>query len=189
MIKTTFAALFAFLLIGCAQSEEKVVVKKEYYAKPVREVKLENFHKVDEKIYRSAQPSAEEFKALYDYGIRYELNLRQIHDDDEKLKGIDIKSHHIRVNTSEMSYDQLVEAVSYLVQTDDKTLVHCLHGSDRTGTVIAAYRIGVQGWSKEKAIDEFVNGGFGYHSFWFPNLPRLLESIDVEQFRKDIGVR
>jgi predicted RNA-binding protein len=54
MIKTTFAALFAFLLIGCAQSEEKVVVKKEYYAKPVREVKLENFHKVDEKIYRSA---------------------------------------------------------------------------------------------------------------------------------------
>ena len=182
-------ALSAFLMLGCSAKEDKPVVKKEYYAKPVTEVKLENFHKVDDKIYRSAQPSAQEFKELYDYGIRYELNLRQLHDDKDKLKGIPIKSHHIRVNTSEMSYEQLVEAVSYLVNTDGKTLVHCLHGSDRTGTVIAGYRIGVEGWSKEKAIDEFVNGGFGYHSFWFPNLPRLLESLDIEQFKKDIGVK
>ncbi len=182
-------SILAVLMLGCSFSEDKVVVKKEHYAKPVTALKLENFHKVDEKIYRSAQPNADEFKKLYAYGIRYNLNLRQLHDDNEELEGTSIENHHIRVNTSEMSYEQLVKAVSYLVKTDGKTLVHCLHGSDRTGTVIAAYRIGVQGWSKEKAIDEFVNGGFGYHSFWFPNLPRLLKSLDVEQFRKDIGLQ
>ena len=100
-----------------------------------------------------------------------------------------IKVHHIRIDTSRFNYDQLVEAVSYLIKTDDKTLVHCLHGSDRTGTVVAGYRIAAQGWSKEKAIDEFVNGGFGYHSFWFPDLPKLLDSLDVEKFKADVGVK
>jgi len=85
-----------------------------------------------------------------------------------------------------MTYEQLVEAVAYLKSRDAKTLVHCRHGSDRTGTVVAGYRIAVDGWSKEMAIDEFINGGFGYHSFWFPNLPTLLKSIDVERFKKDV---
>ncbi len=180
------ASILALLMLGCASSQKKIVIKKEHYAKPVTEVKLENLHKVDEKVYRSAQPNAEEFKKLYAYGIRYDLNLRQLHDDEDELSDTPIKTYHIPVNTSEMSYEQLIKAVSYLLKRDGKTLVHCLHGSDRTGTVIAGYRIGVEGWSKKKAIDEFVNGGFGFHSFWFPNLPKLLNSLDVEQFKKDI---
>ncbi len=190
-MKNIALALFlAFSILGCSLvQEEKIVVKKEHYAQPVTVVNLENFHKVDDKVYRRAQPNKEEFKQLYDYGIRYDLNLRQWHDDKDELADTPIENHHIKINTSKMSYDQLVEAVSYLVKTDGKILVHCLHGSDRTGTVIAGYRIGVQGWSKEKAIDEFVNGGFGYHSFWFPNLPKLLESLDVKQFKTDIGIK
>jgi len=181
-----FLFILVFSIFGCSSKESTITIKKEYYAQPVKEVKLENFYKVDDKIYRSAQPNKQEFKELYKFGIRYDLNLRQWHNDKDELDGIAIKRYHIPINTSKMTYQQLVKAVSYLIKTDGKTLVHCLHGSDRTGTVIAGYRIGVQGWSKEKAIDEFVNGGFGYHSFWFPNLPKLLESLDVEKFKKDI---
>jgi len=182
-----FALVLAMFSAGCSTKEDAVVVKKPYYAKPVTAVKLENLHKVDDKVYRSAQPNQEEFKKLYDFGIRYDLNLRQFHDDEDELADTPIKVHHIRIDTSRFNYDQLVEAVSYLIKTDDKTLVHCLHGSDRTGTVVAGYRIAAQGWSKEKAIDEFVNGGFGYHSFWFPDLPKLLDSLDVEKFKADVG--
>lgn len=42
-------------------------------------------------------------------------------------------------------------------------VVHCWHGSDRTGAVIAAYRIVQQGWSQHDAIDEMINGGYGFH--------------------------
>ncbi len=98
----------AILMLGCASSQKEVVVKKEHYAKPVTEVKLENLHKVDEKVYRSAQPNAEEFKKLYAYGIRYDLNLRQLHDDEDELSDTPIKTYHIPVNTSEMSYEQLL---------------------------------------------------------------------------------
>jgi protein tyrosine/serine phosphatase len=40
--------------------------------------------------------------------------------------------------------------------------VHCRRGSDRTGTAVAVYRICVEGWSREAAIDEMVNGGFRF---------------------------
>lgn len=42
------------------------------------------------------------------------------------------------------------------------------HGSDRTGTMCALYRIAVQGWSKEDAIREMTAGGFGFHRIMRP---------------------
>nr|HNI57084.1 protein-tyrosine-phosphatase [Elusimicrobiota bacterium] len=56
--------------------------------------------------------------------------------------------------------------------------VHCQHGSDRTGTMVAIYRIAVQGWSKESALDEMVNGGYGFHPLW-KNLRRYIRNLDV----------
>ncbi len=183
-----FTCIILLMSSGCSVKDE-VTVKKPYYAKAVKEVNLENLHQVDAKIYRSAQPDQKAFKELYAFGIRYDLNLRQFHDDEDELGDTPIQRHHIPIDTSRFNYEQLVAAVSYLIKTDDKTLVHCLHGSDRTGTVVAGYRIAAQGWSKAKAIDEFVNGGFGYHSFWFPDLPKLLNSLDVEKFKADVGVQ
>jgi len=185
-VKNILLAFIILFSIGCTTKDTPNAPRKEYYARPVKTLSLKNLYKVDEKLYRSAQPSAKDFKELYDFGIRYDLNLRQWHDDKDELKGIDIKTHDIGINASRMTYKQLVQAVAYLKNTDAKTLVHCRHGSDRTGTVVAGYRIAIQGWSKKKAIDEFINGGFGYHAFWFPNLPTLLKSLDVEKFKKDI---
>ena len=42
-------------------------------------------------------------------------------------------------------------------------LVHCQHGSDRTGTMVAIYRIAFESWTKAQATDEMINGGFGFH--------------------------
>ncbi|RYZ83219.1 MAG: hypothetical protein EOO68_33290 [Moraxellaceae bacterium] len=45
-------------------------------------------------------------------------------------------------------------------------LVHCQHGSDRTGLVIAMYRIIYQHWPIEHAKQEMKQGGFGFHPIW-----------------------
>jgi len=45
--------------------------------------------------------------------------------------------------------------------------VHCLHGRDRTGFVIAAYKIIHNGWTVEKAYQEAVEKG---HNRWFDDL-------------------
>ena len=62
-------------------------------------------------------------------------------------------------------------------------LVHCKHGADRTGVMVAVYRVVEQGWSKGDAIAEMTHGGFGYHTIW-TNLIRYIEDLDVAKFKK-----
>ena len=47
--------------------------------------------------------------------------------------------------------------------------IHCSHGADRVGVMIAMFRVVEQGWTKEDAIEEMMNGGYGFHPFWFHN--------------------
>jgi protein tyrosine/serine phosphatase len=64
-------------------------------------------------------------------------------------------------------------------------LVHCQHGSDRTGTMVAIYRIVVEGWTKAEATDEMINGGFNFHPMW-QNLLRYIETLDVDAVRAQV---
>ena len=65
-------------------------------------------------------------------------------------------------------------------------LVHCHHGADRTGLIIALYRLLSQGWSREAAIDELIHGGYGFHPIW-ANIPRYLQSADLSDLRSRIA--
>jgi protein tyrosine/serine phosphatase len=64
--------------------------------------------------------------------------------------------------------------------------VHCWHGSDRTGCIIALYRILNQGWSKEQAIDEMVYGGYGFKSRYV-NIIRYIKDADIEKIRNQVA--
>jgi hypothetical protein len=44
----------------------------------------------------------------------------------------------------------------------------------------AIYRIAVQGWSKDEAIEEMTKGGFGFHSIW-QNLPNYIRKLNIEE--------
>jgi hypothetical protein len=48
----------------------------------------------------------------------------------------------------------------------------------------AVYRIAVQGWSKEEAIREMKDGGFGFHGIW-QNLVAWIDSLDFETIKKE----
>ena len=64
-------------------------------------------------------------------------------------------------------------------------LIHCQHGADRTGTMVAMYRMVIQGWPKDKAIDELVNGGYGFHPVW-QNILAYLQEVDVEKIKAEV---
>jgi hypothetical protein len=66
-------------------------------------------------------------------------------------------------------------------------LVHCQHGADRTGTMCALYRIVVQGWTKEEAIQEMKEGGFGFHGVWI-NLSNWINELDMASIKEDAGI-
>jgi rhodanese/phosphatase family protein len=61
--------------------------------------------------------------------------------------------------------------------------IHCRNGSDRTGTAIAVYRVAVEGWSREEAIDEMVQGGYGFKRL-FAHLVRYVRGFRGVAFEK-----
>jgi protein tyrosine/serine phosphatase len=65
------------------------------------------------------------------------------------------------------------------------SVVHCWHGSDRTGLISAMYRILYQNWSKEEAIEELMKGGYGYHSL-YRNIPEYIRKVNIEGIRQRV---
>jgi len=144
---------------------------------------LPNFHRVDENLYRGAQPTAEGMRQLHAMGIRTVVNLRKLHSDTDELGQTPLACERIKVRTLKPNEGQ-VERFLRIVTDPTRTpvFVHCRHGADRTGAMCAAYRIVVQGWSRAAAVEEMRHGGFGFHEK-FANLVHFVESLDVEGLR------
>ncbi|WP_294507669.1 tyrosine-protein phosphatase [uncultured Victivallis sp.] len=144
-----------------------------------------NFHEVDpvNGIFRSAQPDHEKFAELEKRGFRTVLNLRNFHSDRGRLKGLKIKECPVPCNAGSMTEEHVYEALRIIRDEPKSLLIHCWHGSDRTGTVVAAYRIVFNGRDVESAIAEMCEEKFGHHATIYGNLPDLLRSIDWEKMR------
>lgn len=71
-------------------------------------------------------------------------------------------------------------------ETKGPVLMHCKHGSDRTGLMAAMYRVVVQGWSKEDALNEMTQGGFG-DSTHFKDGVRYMMQADIEKLRSALA--
>lgn len=72
---------------------------------------LTNLYKIDSGVYRSEQPSKEDFKALEKYGIGEVLNLRNRHSDNDEAKGTSIKLHRVKTKAHSISEKELIQAL------------------------------------------------------------------------------
>ena len=157
------------------------------WATPIIETSLTNFYWVDNALYRSAQPDDADFKELTPFNIHEILNLREYHSDDEAVEQ-QLTVHHVPMAAGSVTEAQLLDALTQIKNRKSPLLIHCWHGSDRTGVTVAAYRVVFQHWSKAQAIDEMVNGGYGYHATFYPNLVTLINDLDVAKIQKQLGV-
>lgn len=142
---------------------------------------LPNFAKVSETLYRGGQPDERGFRRLKEMGVKTVVNLRSAHSDDEHLEGMGldyarIKMDYLRPKDAEIAvFLKLVTSPRH-----QPVFVHCQHGSDRTGTMVAAYRMAVEGWENRKAIEELPV--FGFHEIW-QSLRSYLEDFDPERVK------
>ena len=168
---------FASAAVGAAEEQATRVdatARPEKWAVPMSCAGVPNFHKVSDKLYRSAQPTAEGLTNLVALGIKTVVNLRDNHSDSDEIGGLPLKAHRIEIFTGNMKDRYVVDFLSVLDDTNAvPVLVHCQHGADRTGTMCAMYRILCEGWTADEAIAEMKNGGYGYQSIW-GNLPRFI---------------
>jgi tyrosine-protein phosphatase SIW14 len=150
---------------------------------PVINGTIENWYKIDDKVYRSAQPDSRGMKDAEHFGILNVLNLRDYHSDDGEVKGTGLKIFRVKMEAGDIQDDQIIAALRIIKYAEGPILVHCWHGSDRTGAVIAMYRIVFLSWGKEAAIDEMVNGGYGFHGM-YDNIIMYIQRCDVEKIRR-----
>ena len=158
-------------------------------ATPISVEGVPNLYLVVPNFYRSAQPTAEGFRALVQQkGIRTVINLRAFHSDELLTKGLGLRLFNFRMHTWHIEQEDVVGALRALRLSMNMgpTLVHCEHGADRTGLITALYRILYQGWSKDAAIIEMENGSFGFHDVWI-NIPLYIRTIDIDQLKRDVA--
>jgi protein tyrosine/serine phosphatase len=151
---------------------------------------LPNLYRVTPQLYRSAQPSGIGLAEAEAMGIRTVLSLRQTVRDDRlggpeglRLIRVKMKARHV----AERDGVKVVAAMCAVMRglEEGPVLVHCHHGADRTGLIVALYRLLYQGWSRPQAIDELTLGGYGFHPVW-ANIPRYLATVDLEALRARI---
>ena len=161
-------------------------VRPVEWAQPVIGAELENFFRVSPDLFRSEQPAASDLPALRALGIRSLLSLRDHHDEPEKFAAAGLVLLRHESSAGSLTEADLLAGLRLLRDAPKPVLVHCWHGSDRTGATLAAWRLVFQGWTKEQAIDELVNGGYGFHAKTFPDIVPLLHALDVDRLKAQV---
>jgi len=177
----------ALLLGGCITTHAVPPAERPaVWAQPVATPHLPNLHRVSAVLWRSALPDREGFAAADRLGIRTIVNLRPSLDVPASRTNATLE--HIPVWTWHVTDAEILAFLRIATDpTRQPVLVHCQHGADRTGVMVAAYRVVVQGWSKDDAIREMQRGGYNYHAAWV-NLPGVIRRMDVERTRRALGL-
>lgn len=132
---------------------------------------LPNFRKVQEHLYRGAQPLTGGLKKLSEIGIKTVINLRGedqgTRAEEAEAKTLGLRYYSVPMPGLSRPSDEQVKKVMALINDPENwpVFVHCKHGADRTGTVIACYRISKEGWTDERAINEARQNGMSWMEF------------------------
>ena len=126
-----------------------------------------NFARVDHRLYRGAQPTAEGYRNLKKLGVKTVISFRSNANTraDAEAAGLTYIRIPIQADLlgSEPPTDEQVRTFFDIVldPAQQPVYMHCMGGKDRTGTLCAVYRMEIGGWTNDETIEEMQ--AFGFH--------------------------
>ncbi|HLA10202.1 MAG TPA: tyrosine-protein phosphatase [Pyrinomonadaceae bacterium] len=132
---------------------------------------LPKFHKVNSVLYRGAQPKRGGLERLAKLGIKTILDLRGAGDraraQEQEAVGLGIRYFNVPIKWYGRPTDQQVDRALQIINAPENhpVFVHCGHGVDRTGLMIAVYRIAQEGWTSSAAKAEAKRLGMHWWKF------------------------
>lgn len=134
----------------------------------IRYAELPNLHQVNSQLYRGAQPKAGGLERLKAIGIKTIVNLRgeddQTRAEGDAARALGLRYYSISLPGFSRPKDEEVQHVLGIINAPENqpVFVHCRHGEDRTGTIIACYRITHDGWNAAQAKTEAESCGMSW---------------------------
>jgi tyrosine-protein phosphatase SIW14 len=127
-----------------------------------------NFHQVNAQLYRGAQPTALGFQSLAKMGVKTILDLRESGSrslaEQKMVEAAGMR--YVSMPFSGFSAPSPEQVSKVLALFNDASsgpvFVHCRRGADRTGTVVACYRVAHDRWTNGRALSEAKADGMSW---------------------------
>jgi len=186
-------AFFSVILLGLLSSQllaqEKTstqpaapAIVSPIYGEKLHIAGIHNAGKINEVLFRGAQPKADGLAELKKLGITTIVDLRGEDREQYEWERKEAQSrgmHFVHLPVSGWAPPSDEQVAQFLALFRDhprqKVFVHCRFGDDRTGVFVATYRMAVDEWSPEKAIDEMYF--FGFNGFWHPSMKKFIRDF------------
>ncbi len=198
-MKSTFHAgrvlvlpvILAIALCGDAQPpREQTASPVEHSAgKKLTLAGVKDFGEVTPTLYRGGQPSRQGYEALAKMGVNIVVDVRLSGRDNERKEVEEAGMQYVELPWHCLfPRDEAFVRFLALLRANPgkKVFVHCRYGDDRTGMMIAAYRMSVEGWTAEEARREMNQ--YGFKPVVCPSLI-LYEKHFPEKVKKNPGLR
>jgi protein tyrosine phosphatase (PTP) superfamily phosphohydrolase (DUF442 family) len=184
-VKAAVAALLLastlYLSAGPHQADNSSASVAHSMATRQKVIGISNFSKVSPSLYRGGQPSSAGIESLQKMGIGIVVDMREGRNQSEKaavqkagMQCVSIPWHC--PFPSDKTFARFLKLIQENPQ--EKIFVHRRLGDDRTGMAMAAYRMAIEGWSADEAMNEMRALGFtGVHHEICPGLARYEKSF------------
>ena len=136
------------------------------------QTELPRFHQVGEKLFRGGQPRDGGISKLHDLGINTVINLRGTSDrtraEEKEVRALGLNYFNVPLPNWARPQHTRVERILELIDAPEngRVFIHCKEGIDRTGMIVAIYRMKHDGWSADQALAEAKRSGMHRTQFW-----------------------
>jgi protein tyrosine/serine phosphatase len=132
----------------------------------LKNIKIDNFGRIDDGYYRGAMPKGADFKALASLGVKTMIDLTDDDGNDQERELVERAGmKFVKIPMTTHVVPTPAEMGTFLSIVNDPAnlpvYVHCVGGRHRTGVMTAVYRMTQKGWSPQQAFKEMKQYKFG----------------------------
>jgi len=193
----TITPLFVFSTCSCATASKQSVAGE---CSNNLGSAIKNFYVVTPNVlWRGAKPDKDDAAWLIQHGVRTIVNLELIHDDKGAFSQATVDGANnyevgyfriydwepFRILATSLVDDHIAHFLAIVSQQPKPVYIHCRYGENRTGVIVAAYRVLIEGVSIEEAIEEMSR----YKALWLTADKKYIRGLSAkrhEEIRRKI---
>lgn len=157
-------------------------VMQSAYGQKIRITGIRNAGKIDDSLFRGGQPQVTAFSELKKLGITTVVDLRAEAAGSrarEKEAAEKIGIHFVHIPVGGFSNPTPAQVAQFLSlfsgKSHEKVFIHCHYGEDRTGVFVASYRMAIDRWPSQQALNEM--NFFGFNRAFHPAMIRYVRDF------------